>query len=564
MGVDKDKSLSTATAELRRQAEERLQAKTAEVPPPRTEEESLRLLHELQVHQIELEMQNVELLQARNMMEEALEKYTDLYDFAPVGYFTLDRDGVIHAANLGGAGLLGVERSRLLGRRFGLFVADGARPLFSEFLGKVFASQGKESREVPLTTEGNPPRFVQIEAVAFQSGQECRVAVIDITERKQVEEALHLETKFTDTVINSMPGIFYVFDDQERLIRWNKKLEDFSGHSPEGMPTLHAHDFVAQVSHKLLESKLSVVFAEHRNADAELLLLDREEKEIPFYCTGSPMTIGDRTFLVGLGIDITERKRAEEKLEILNTDLAAANVELEAFNYSVSHDLRKPLTVINSYCQVVQEVCGNILDDTCRGYIQEMYEGTLRMNRLIDTLLDFSRITRVEMHQDKVDLSGVAQEVAAGLTQAEAARQVAFRIAEGIVADGDASLLRVVLDNLLGNAWKYTVNREDALIEFGVTEIDGQPACFVRDNGPGFDMADAEKLFLPFQRLPGAEEFRGHGIGLATVERIIRRHGGKVWAEGEPGKGATFYFTLVTEPFDITAQVDRRRIFLPK
>jgi light-regulated signal transduction histidine kinase (bacteriophytochrome) len=253
-------------------------------------------------------------------------------------------------------------------------------------------------------------------------------------------------------------------------------------------------------------------------------------------------------------IDITERRQLEEKVEILNSELAkhvaeleAANIELEAFNYSVSHDLRNPLTAINSYCQVVEELCGNKLDDRCREYIREMYEGTLRMNRLIDTLLDFSRITRVEIRHDKVDLSKMAEDVVTGLKVTEPERRVTFRIAEGIVADGDAGLLRVVLDNLIGNAWKYSGSQEEAVIEFGVADIDGRPACFVRDNGPGIDMAYAEKLFLPFQRLPGTNEFRGHGIGLATVERIIKRHGGKVWAEGEPGRGACFYFALCAE-----------------
>jgi light-regulated signal transduction histidine kinase (bacteriophytochrome) len=148
------------------------------------------------------------------------------------------------------------------------------------------------------------------------------------------------------------------------------------------------------------------------------------------------------------------------------------------------------------------------------------------------------------MHRDKVDLSGMAREVAASLERAETERQVTFRIANGIEVNGDAKLLNIVLDNLIGNAWKYSGNREGTVIEFGVTERDGKPAYFVRDNGPGFDMAYAEKLFIPFQRLPGAEEFKGNGIGLATVERIIRRHGGRIWAESEPGKGATFYFTL--------------------
>ena len=165
------------------------------------------------------------------------------------------------------------------------------------------------------------------------------------------------------------------------------------------------------------------------------------------------------------------------------------------------------------------------------------------MNRLIDTLLRFSCVTRVEIRRVTIDLSTMSKDVATELELAEPERRVTFRIAEGIKADGDAGLLRVVLDNLIGNAWKYTGMREGAVIEFGVTEVDGKPACFVRDNGPGFDMAFADKLFIPFQRLPGTE-VEGHGIGLATVERIVRRHGGRVWAEGEPGKGATFYFTL--------------------
>jgi light-regulated signal transduction histidine kinase (bacteriophytochrome) len=221
----------------------------------------------------------------------------------------------------------------------------------------------------------------------------------------------------------------------------------------------------------------------------------------------------------------------------------AANIELEAFNYTVSHDLRKPLTVINSYCQMVQELCGNKLDEKSLGYIQEIYEGTLRMNRLIDTLLDFSSVSRVELRHERVYLSKMAEEVALGLKVSEPERRVTFRIAAGITADGDAGLLRVVLENLIGNAWKHSGTQEETVIEFGVTEVAGKPACFVRDNGPGFDMVHADKLFAPFQRLPGTE-VEGHGIGLATVERIVKRHGGRVWAEGEPGMGATFYFIL--------------------
>jgi PAS domain S-box-containing protein len=260
---------------------------------------------------------------------------------------------------------------------------------------------------------------------------------------------------------------------------------------------------------------------------------------------------GQPMHVAGVAFDITERKQAEEEIERLNLSLAAraaeledVNRELEAFNYSVAHDLRNPLNVISSYCQVIQEMCGDKLDEHCKEYLHETYGGTMRMNRLIEALLQFSRLVHAELNRERVDLSSIAKEVAGELKGMEPARRVEVRIADRIDANGDANLLRVVLANLLGNAWKYTVTREDAVIEFAATEIDGQPVFLVQDNGNGFDMAYADKPFAPFQRLPGAEECRGFGIGLATVERIIRRHGGRVWAEGELGKGATFYFTL--------------------
>ena len=210
----------------------------------------------------------------------------------------------------------------------------------------------------------------------------------------------------------------------------------------------------------------------------------------------------------------------------------------------MAHDLRQPLNLLNSYSQVITTLCGAQLSEECTGYLKDSYNVTLRMNRLIEALLNFSRMGHLEPHRESVDLSLLAREVAASLQRTGPERQVEFRIADGLAANGDASLLQVVLDNLLGNAWKYTSVREQAVIEFGVREIDRVPTYFVRDNGAGFDMTDAEKLFFPFQRLPGAETSRGFGIGLATVERIIRQHGGKVWAESEQDKGASFYFTL--------------------
>jgi len=271
---------------------------------------------------------------------------------------------------------------------------------------------------------------------------------------------------------------------------------------------------------------------------------------------------GEADLFVFVMQDITERKRAEQalreseaRLRQLNESLEGrvrertaqledANRELEAFCYSVSHDLRAPLRGIDGFSQALLEDYTEALDAPGREYLERVRAATQRMGRLIDDLLDLSRLSRQEMRCERVDLSALARKIAAALTEREPGREVEWVIAEGVIARGDSHLLQVALENLLGNAWKFTSKRPRARIEFGVQERQGEPVYVVRDDGAGFDMAYADKLFGAFQRLHGVKEFAGTGIGLATVQRIIRRHGGQVWAEGEVGRGAAFTFTL--------------------
>ncbi|MEJ2699234.1 MAG: PAS domain S-box protein [Desulfuromonadales bacterium] len=380
--------------------------------------------------------------------------------------------------------------------------------------------------------------------------------VEDITERKLAEEAMRFSEARYRALFHDNPTMIFTLDVGWRILSANPmctsqlgyRLDEIEGRS--ALEFFHVDDrpAVAEQLRNCLRNPGRVYRWQFRKVrkDGDLLWVE-ETAEAVYDLKGEPNVLV-------VCQDITARRRAQEEIERLNAALAAraaeledSNLELEAFNYAVAHDLRKPLTTVNGYCQILREDCADILDERCLAYLQEAYEATCRMNQLIDTLLNFARLTGVELHQGEVDLSALAQATIEELRLADPARRVVIKIAPEISATGDAGLLRVVMENLLGNAWKYTGRQEEAVIEFGRTERGGNPTYFVRDNGQGFDMANVGNLFMPFQRLPGSEEFRGHGIGLATVERIIRRHGGRIWAEGEPGKGATFYFTLTPD-----------------
>jgi two-component system, NtrC family, sensor kinase len=238
----------------------------------------------------------------------------------------------------------------------------------------------------------------------------------------------------------------------------------------------------------------------------------------------------------------TARELAETRAALV-TELEAKNEELESFSHSVAHDLRAPLRSIDGFGQALLEDYADILDEEGKQYLHYVRESTQQMTRLIDDLLALSHVTRGEFQRAPVDLGAIARTVAARLAQRAPERQVELVVAAGLVADGDGRLLTIVFENLLGNAWKFTGKRAQAQIEVGITD-DEPPAYFVRDNGAGFDMAYAAKLFGMFRRLHSADEFEGTGIGLTTVQRVIRRHGGRVWADGAVGRGATFFFTL--------------------
>jgi signal transduction histidine kinase len=237
------------------------------------------------------------------------------------------------------------------------------------------------------------------------------------------------------------------------------------------------------------------------------------------------------------------RELAETRAELVR-DLEHKNRELESFSYAVSHDLRAPLRRIESFSRAVQDSQGERLDQDGRRYLDRVREASQQMSQLIDDVLYLARVTRAETREQEVDLSGLVTLLLDRMREAEPGRQVEVKVRPGVTVLGDGQLLRIAVENMLENAWKFTARTPSPRIEFGLANVAGEPSYFVRDNGAGFDMAYVDRLFGPFQRLHLATEFPGTGIGLATVQRIIHRHGGQVWADGLPGQGATFHFTI--------------------
>lgn len=375
----------------------------------------------------------------------------------------------------------------------------------------------------------------------------------DITEQKQAEEQFRL-------VVEASPNAIILVDTAGQINLVNARAETLFGYTrPEllGQPVEMLIPMPLRAEHvRYRDSFLEAPSARPMGAGRDLFGLHQDGSQVPVEIGLNPITTSTGEFVLASIIDITERKRAEMEIHRLNEELEqgvvdrtaqleAANKELEAFSYSVSHDLRAPLRSIDGFSQALLEDYGDSLAEEAQHYLHRIRAASQRMAGLIDDLLTLSHLTRSKMRLETVNLSGLVKDIVQELRQIEPDRDVEFVIAPEAIVRADIQLIQVVLENLLGNAWKFTANHPYARIEFGVLpESNDPPVYYVRDDGAGFDMAYAEKLFGAFQRLHTLDEFPGTGIGLATVQRVIHRHGGRVWAEGAVGQGATFYFTL--------------------
>lgn len=493
-------------------------------------------------------------------MEQALRaselSYRRLFEAARDGILILDVDtGRITDVNPFLVELLGFSHDEMVGKTVGDLSPFKDVVSNQTMLERLQKDGYVRYENLPLETKDGRKKAVEFVSNVYQAGDkkviQCNVR--DITERKRAELALIRLAAIVESSDDAIMGK----DLNGIITNWNKGAEKIFGYTAVEMTgtsimRLIPADRKDEENHGMENIKRGKS-VEH----FETLRQTKDGRLINVAITISAIkdALGEIIGVSKVAHDITDRKAAEEKIHQLNTDLEqrvvertaqleAANKELEAFSYSISHDLRAPLRAVNGFAGIVLEDFGPQLPEEGRGYLERIRAGALRMGVLIDDLLAFSRLSRQSVNRQNVNTVKLVQNVLDELKPQRDGRQIEIKTGELPACHGDSALLKQIWVNLISNAVKYTRGREPAIVEIGCTHEDGEDVFSVRDNGAGFDMKYANKLFGVFQRLHRDDQFEGTGVGLAIVQRIVHRHGGRVWAEAKVNEGATFYFTI--------------------
>lgn len=482
------------------------------------------------------------------------EKFLSLLEAAPDAMVIVDSRGIIIIANSQVEELFGWPRAEIHGKSVEILVPVRYHERHEKHHQRYFSDlrvrpMGSDLELLGLRMDGSEfPVEISLSPLQTEEGTFAIAAIRDVTEHRRKDK------KFRD-LLDAAPDAIVVVDREGTIQLANSQTGKMFGYEQS--------ELVGQPVETLVPKRFSKRHVKHRDdyhaelhvrpmgVGLKLFGVRKNGSEFPVEISLSPLETEDGLLVSAAIRDVTARKLIEADVEKLNDDLRqraaqleAANKELEAFSYSVSHDLRAPLRSIDGFSQAVLEDYGHALPPEARAHLERVRNAAQRMATLIDDLLKLSRLTRTPLQTRFINISAIAGEILHSLQEGQPERRVKSIITPDLMVEGDPHLLNIALENLLGNAWKFTAKCEEATIEFGQKSRAKERTFYVRDNGAGFDMAYADKLFGVFQRLHSVSEYPGTGIGLATVQRIVKIHGGHIWAEGDVGKGATFYFTL--------------------
>lgn len=502
--------------------------------------------------------------QARRAAKAAAAEVEDLYNHAPCGYHSLDAEGRIVRINDTELAMLGYSREEIVGRkRLPELMTPAYAATWAENFRRLVADGRLENKEYEFRRKDGSTFFGSLSgtAVLDPSGRllYSRSTMIDITERRQAEARLRETNDFLDAIVENIPSMVFVkHADTLKFARLNRTAEHILGLPREELVGKSDHDFFPKEQADLFTSRDREVLAldEVVEVGEEQIQTSRGHRVLHTRKISIRDPFGRPRYLLGISDDVTERIKARNDIEKLNAALAqranqleTVNRELEGFTYSVSHDLRAPLRAIDGFARMFEEDYGGGVDEEGRRLLKVIRDSSRRMGVLIDDLLAFSRMGRKAIEAAQVDMNGLVAEALSEVAAAHADKAPLLSVAQLPDAWGDAAMLRQVWANLLSNAFKYSSGKPAPAIEIGaIGNADRTTTYFVKDNGAGFDMRYYDKLFNVFQRLHTAEEFPGTGVGLAIVQRIVSRHGGRAWAEAAPNQGATFFFSIPRRP----------------
>jgi PAS domain S-box-containing protein len=539
-----------------------------------------------------------EQMDERERAEEVQSRLAAIVESSDDAIISKNLDNIITTWNTGAERMLGYTADEIVGKHVSTIIPEEYREEIDLLLDAVARGETVRHYDTARLTKDGQIKYVWVSAspVLDRTGTLVGTSIIarDVTERKRAEEEIRkLNTELerrveartaqlqetlarlnealekeqaarqeanesrlkAQQVLETAPDGIIIADEDGAITFANNQASEIFMYGRDEIITKTVEDLIPEIYRKTHVGHRADYAARPRvrqmGVGLELYGLRKDGMEFPVEIALSPTWEKGNLRVTAVIRDITERKRVENQVRELNADLKrrtveleAANKELEAFSYSVSHDLRAPLRAIDGFSNTLLKYYLDVLDERGQDYLKRVRAASQRMAQLIDDILGLSRATRAEMHRQRLDLSAMAGEILEGLQNSEPDRKAEITVEPGMVLEADNHLMRIAMDNLLRNAWKFTSKREMTRIEVGSLDQNGKRVYFIRDNGAGFDREYADKLFSPFQRLHSESEFPGTGIGLALVQRILRRHGGRIWAEAAVDQGATFYFTI--------------------